>query len=184
VLGGLLIKKPLYFDNYRSGSLYREFDTLEDIRSTGSVLDGIIAFDDLLDRMDIQINTPYRLMTHKNMVLTVWARHCLGMPEAFEPIPVDRFRAFFEDLFLREHGSDPEKPRQTETDRKTSFLDWLSLKSGLAAIEISRQLGNTLEGMFQEIEDELGSVSKDHIDPKFIYLFYLKTETVPDQCGE
>jgi len=174
VLGGLLIKKPLYFDNYRSGELYREFATLEDIRATGSVLDEIVTFDDLLDRMDIQIKTPYRSMTYKSMILTVWVRHCLGMSEAFDPIDVGRFKVFFDDLFLRKSGSEPEKPRQTKTDMKTSLLDWLSVKSGMSSLDISRRLGDTLEDLFQEIESELGSVSKEDIDPKFIYLFHLK----------
>ena len=175
MLGGLLIKKPLCFDNYRSGELYREFNSLEDIRAAGSELDAVIAFDDLLDGMDLQIETPYRFMTHKNMVLTVWARHCLGMSEAFGPIAVDRFKTFFDDLFIREPGSDPEKPRQTKMDTKTSLLDWLSLKSGMPSLDISRRLGDTLEDLFQEIESELGSVSKEDIDPKFIYLFHLKS---------
>ncbi len=34
VLGGLLIKKPLFFDNYQTGVLYREFRSLADIQTT------------------------------------------------------------------------------------------------------------------------------------------------------
>jgi uncharacterized protein DUF6178 len=174
VLGGLLIKKPLYFDNYRSGEAYREFSSIEDIRVTGSQFDEIMAFDDLLDRMDLQIKTPLRFMTHKSMTLTAWARHCLGMSEAFDAVEIDRFKIFFDDLFLPAPGPDSEKPCQTRADMKTSLLDWLSEKSGMPAVDISRKLGHTLEGLFQEIESELGRVSKEDIDPKFIYLFHLK----------
>jgi hypothetical protein len=37
VLGGLLIKRPLYYDNYESGVLYREFATLEEIQRTEEI---------------------------------------------------------------------------------------------------------------------------------------------------
>ncbi|PQP33333.1 hypothetical protein C6A37_13455, partial [Desulfobacteraceae bacterium SEEP-SAG9] len=39
VLGGLLIKKPLYFDNNRTEGLYREFLCLSEVKETEDVLD-------------------------------------------------------------------------------------------------------------------------------------------------
>jgi hypothetical protein len=53
VIGGLLIKRPLFFDNYRRGVLYREFETLADLAVTERVLNTIMALDDLLARMRI-----------------------------------------------------------------------------------------------------------------------------------
>ncbi|MEE8551773.1 MAG: DUF6178 family protein, partial [Desulfobacterales bacterium] len=56
VLGGLLIKKPLFYDNYKTGVLYREFISMEDIKKTENALNEIIAFDELLSRMTIQLD--------------------------------------------------------------------------------------------------------------------------------
>ncbi|MEE8398848.1 MAG: DUF6178 family protein, partial [Desulfobacterales bacterium] len=53
VLGGLMIKKPLLYDNYRTGVLYREFATRDDIREVEDTLDEVIAFDDLFSRMTL-----------------------------------------------------------------------------------------------------------------------------------
>ncbi len=53
VLGGLLVKKPLFYDNYQAGVLYREFSSLEDIRMTEDSFNQIKALDDLLSLMTI-----------------------------------------------------------------------------------------------------------------------------------
>lgn len=172
-LGGLLIKRPLFFDNYRSGELYREFASMKDIQTTESVLEEIIAFDDLLSRMAVEITVRYRYMTHKSLILTHWARHFLGLSEAFGPIPVDRFKEFFNALFLHDRTPEVDTTRQTNLSIKETLLAWLSEASGLSPFDISRRLGATLERLFQEIENELGSVSEEDLDPKYIYLFHL-----------
>ena len=41
VLGGLLIKKPLFFDNYKTGVLYREFVSMEDITWVMQTMDTV-----------------------------------------------------------------------------------------------------------------------------------------------
>ncbi len=175
-LGGLLIKKPLFFDNYRSGKLYREFANMEDIQSTASVLEEIIAFDDLLAHMAIEVTARCRYITHKSLILTVWARHFLGLSETFNPIPTGRFKVFFKAMFLPGGRPAPEKPRKTKASMKEALLSWLSNRTGLATFDISRRLGGTFERLFQELESELGSVSEKDLDPKHIYLFHLSDE--------
>lgn len=149
---------------------------MEDIRTTAAVLEAIIAFDDLLSRMAFEIAARYRYMTYKSLMLTLWARHFLGLPEAFSPIPVDRFKGFFNALFLPDSPPDPDTPRQTKASMKEALLTWLSDRSGLALLDISRRLGSTLERLFQDIESELGSVSEVDLDPKYINLFHLSEE--------
>ncbi|MBU4258036.1 MAG: hypothetical protein KKH45_01410, partial [Proteobacteria bacterium] len=100
VLGGLLIKRPLYYDNYKTGVLYREFYSIEDIKHTEKVLNEIIAFDRLLSRMTVNLAPPYGgSLTHKNLVLTLWARHYLGFSDAIIPLDLDEFNIFFDDLW-------------------------------------------------------------------------------------
>ncbi len=44
VLGGLLVKKPLYFDNYQTGRrMYRDFGTVEDLKRAEATLDDVMA---------------------------------------------------------------------------------------------------------------------------------------------
>ncbi|MBU4260191.1 MAG: hypothetical protein KKH45_12530, partial [Proteobacteria bacterium] len=57
---------------------------------------------------------------------------------------------------------------------KESFLKWLSEKTGLDPYDISRELGQTMENLFSEIESEYGSVSKKDLNSKYIHLFITK----------
>ena len=170
VLGGLLIKKPLYYDNYRTGVLYREFYSVEDIKYAEKVLNKIIAFDSLLSHMTVKFAPPYNnLLTCKNLVLTLWARYYLGLSDILIPLDIDEFKMFFDNLWESE-----EKPRKTSILMKESFLNRLSEKTGLDSYDISRKLGQTMENLFSEIENEYGSVSKKDLTPKYIHLFMTK----------
>jgi hypothetical protein len=167
VLGGLLIKKPLFYDNYKTGVLYREFFTLQDIQDTENTLNEIVAFDETLSLMNIEpepVSAGY--LTYKNFVFTLWARNYMGLTEEFLPLPFDTFKKFFNDLWA---GKD--KPHKTRRTMKESFLNWLSDKTGFTHYEITQNLGQTLENLFNEIESELGEVSGKDLDPRYINLF-------------
>jgi len=180
VLGGLLIKKPLFYDNYKNGVLYREFCLLDEIKQTEKTLDEIIAFDNLLSLMDIRI-APFSdsFLTYKNLVLTLWARDYLGLPKdpvgvkeeglkKVVPLALDEFKQFYEKLW-----SENNRPH-TSTSMKKSFLEWLSSTTGLTPYEISFELGETLENLFNEIENEYGKILEKDLDPRYINLFLVK----------
>ena len=174
VLGGLLIKKPLFFDNYKTGVLYREFDSINDIKKTERVLDEIIAFDDLLSLMAIELKPlSDNLLTHKNLLLTLWARHYLNLPNELSPISLNEFKRFFDDLFTEFPDTEKDRQRKTKISMKESFLNWLSDKTSLDQYKISQKLGQALENLFSEIESEYGKVSTKDLDPRYIYLFLL-----------
>jgi hypothetical protein len=174
VLGGLLIKKPLFFDNYAGGVLYREFSTLADIRSTEANLDRLIAFDDLLALMDIEIprQDPETLITYQNVLLTLWADHCLGIdekPSVPVPLSIDQLRALHDRLW--EPGP---LPRRIGDSRRAQFLDWLAQRSGLSNYNISERMGPALEDLFALLESELGTVAAKDLDARFMQLFLIK----------
>lgn len=167
VLGGLLIKKPLFYDNYKTGVLYREFVSIEDIKMTENALNAIIAFDDLLSLIAVEpVPVADSALSYKNFVLTLWARHYLGLTEELDPLTADEFKRFFEDLW-----SGKETPRRTSLAMKESFLTWLSAKTGLLHDEIIQKVGQTLEDLFSEIESELGEVAIKDLAPRFVHLF-------------
>jgi hypothetical protein len=172
VLGGLLIKKPLYFDNYATGRLYREFGSPADVAVTDTVLTEIIAFDQLLALSDIRIEPPLprRLLTWQNLLLTLWAldRSVAGQT-APRPLRLSEFRRFYEDLWLE---SAP--PRRLRPEVRKDFLRWLCKRSGLHDYEIGARLGAALEKLFGDIEDEFGRISAGDIDPRFVQMFILE----------
>ncbi len=183
VLGGLLIKKPLFYDNYKTGVLYREFFSISDIKKTENILDEIIAFDDLFSLMAIEFKPlSSRMLMYKNFILTLWARHYLGLSDELIPLTIDEFRILFDDLFTglpespMESGpeSDRDKSNKISISMKESFLNWLTEKAGIKHYDISQRLGQTLENLFCEIENEYGHVFKKDLDPRYIYLFLVR----------
>lgn len=170
VVGGLLIKKPLFYDSDKTDVLYREFYSLKDIKETENVLNEIIAFDELLSLVGIEprlVEQGY--LTYKSFVLTLWARHHLGLTEEPLPLTMEAFKPFFNDLWA---GKD--RLRKTRPAMKESFLSWVADRTGRTHHEITQKLGRTLENLFNEIESEYGAVSDRDLDPKYIRLFLIK----------
>ncbi|MBL6970921.1 MAG: hypothetical protein ISR63_02255 [Desulfobacterales bacterium] len=170
VLGGLFIKKPLFYDNYATGVLYREFVCSDDVDKTAKVLNEIIYLDEFLALTAVkpeQISDDF--LTYKNLILTLWARNYLGLSKKPAPLTLDEFKRFFDDLWSGEG-----KPRKTSRKMKEAFLHWLSGLTGQALYEISQKLDQTLENLFNEIERELGEVSSKDLVPVYIDLFLIE----------
>lgn len=175
VLGGLLIKKPLFFDNFASGDLYREFYTAEDLDRTARMLDQVIAFDNLFALLGVDPGPLAALtfLNYKNVILTLWARHVLGLGPSLEGLRIDQLRQFFALLFSPPAKA-PDAGRTIASEHKTRFLEWLAGRSGLTAFEISQRLGVALEDLFAELESEYRMVAPQDLDPRYILMFLLK----------
>jgi hypothetical protein len=176
VLGGLLLKKPLFYDNYQSGVLYREFNRQEDIQATEDILNQIKAVDKLLSLMTLQLAHPasYGFLTYKNLVLTLWARHYLKAPtQPLQAVAFKDFQPFFEDLLPGRPDPAAAKPRSVPQAMKDNFLEWLAADTGLKEFEITEGLGRTFEDLFTDIESELGRVAAQDLDPRYIQMFLL-----------
>ncbi len=170
VLGGLFIKKPLFYDNYATGVLYREFISTEDVDKTAKVLNEIIYLDELLALTDFKLERiSDGSLTYKNLLLTLWVSNYLGLSKKPAPLTLDEFKRFFDDLWSGEG-----KPRKTSRKMKEAFLHWLSDLTGQALYEISQKLDQTLENLFSEIESELGKVSSKDLVPEYIHLFLIE----------
>lgn len=170
VLGGLLIKKPLYFENYKTGRIYREFAAFSEAAESRRVLEDVIAFDDLLSLMNIEIRQVQdRFFNHKKLILTLFARYRLGLPEEVAPMPFNDFMRFFRSIW-----AGGRRPRKTDILIKESFLSWVSERAGIKSSEIIRLLGQTFEDLFAEIENEYGGIAFKDLDPKYISLFLVQ----------
>ena len=176
VLGGVLVKKPLFYDNYKTGVLYREFASLEDIRETEAVFDQIVGVDDLLSLMNTPLDPPSRhgFLTYKNLLLTLWVKHHRRIKgEKLKPLTLKQFLPFFEELLPARMDPGSHPARKIPMEMKTAFLKWLTAETSLKDYEISERLGQTLEDLFNEIESEYGRVAAADIDPRFVHLFLL-----------
>ena len=171
VLGGLLVKKPMYFDNYKTGRIYREFGSVEDLQQSESVLNSIISMDNLLSLMEIKLDLfiTRRFLTYKNLLLTLWVIKQVSSGKDIRLLRIEEFRDFFVELW--QHGG--EYPR-IKKEIKASFLNWLCELSGLEDFEITNKLGSALENLFSEIEDQYGRVEPAQLDPRYIHLFLLE----------
>jgi len=187
VLGGLFLKKPLFFDSTASGQRYREFRSETDVEHTSGQLDGIIAFDNLFSQMVTRIKfRPGQFLTYKKLILTLWARSYLGIDDAGEPaidpsLSLTEFRKFFQDLFSGSSETESNQRKHIGESMKTAFFDWVSEQAGLDKEELSTTLGVFFEQMFLEMEDELAEVRSADLDPRFISLFLVRSE--PDSVG-
>ena len=176
VLGGLLLKKPLFYDNYQTGVLYREFSSREDIRVTENMFNQIKSVDELLSLMNFELAHPssYGFLTYKNLILTLWARHYLKFPtKPLQSIPLKNFKPFFSDLLDDRPDFGNKKQQTISQAMKNDFINWLVADTGLKDFEITGRLEQTFENLFKEIESELGPVSARDLDARYIQLFLL-----------
>ncbi|MBI5591410.1 MAG: hypothetical protein HY881_13110 [Deltaproteobacteria bacterium] len=177
VLGGLLIKKPLFFDNYQTGVLYREFRSLEDIQATQILFDQIVRFDQILGAMTddqtlfLQSVPSRQNLSYKNLILTRWAQCHIGLAPESVPIPMDSFILFFRELFGKRGKPESAKPGRIKKAMKSSFLRWLSEKTGWTSSELTERSGPEMERLFAELEADLGAVSEADLNPRYIQLF-------------
>jgi hypothetical protein len=171
VIGGLLIERPMFFSNYADKDLYRHFATLNDIQSTGRVLEEIISLDGFLADLPIDMSTfSQGVLTYKSIILTLWTRNRTGngsTPElSLAPIPMDRFRAFFAELF---HGKN-----DISEDRAKDIGLWAADASEQSETDLPAALQGVLYALIRELEEEYGHVTPENLDPRFIPHFLLE----------
>jgi hypothetical protein len=181
VMGGLLLDRPLYFDNYETGDLYRHFASLSDIQTTRRALDQIIGIDGFLARLDPDITSFKKgVLTYKSLILTLWAKDRLGLAPDLSPIGTDRFKPFFTALFAREPDlkiPDPDTTKditgsqQTEDIRSDDLALWASETIGM---DLPLPVKDLLRDLIDEIREEYAEIHPDRIDPRFMPHFLLK----------
>ncbi len=182
VLGGLLIKRPLYFDSYETGILYREFKTAADVQRSESILQEIVALDHLLSLLlpSVPEGLARKAPMCDSLLLTLWARSNLGLRES-APIPLPRFKVFFRELFPPDGltgsvngNGEKNMLRRIPPAMKQAFLVWLGRETGLEEPELLGDLGGMFDKLFADIENEYGAVAVENLDPRYIHLFLVE----------
>ena len=171
-----MIDRPQFYDPEIIGSSYRDFQTRAEIEATGRGLDRVMALDQLFKNMDFPVPevSGTRLLTYKNLLLSLWARASLRLPPVDDgtssiAIPLSTFGEFYQTLWVTHEGH-----RIIGDAKKTQFLQWAADVSRLSSADLSNHLGMVFEALFDEIENELAPVEAGNLDPRHIHLFLLK----------
>ena len=173
VLGGLFLKKPLYFDNYETGVSHREFKILSDVEQTAKEINRIIEIDNLFSLMKTKIGFTDVFFTYKSLLLTLWAKASLGFPnetEKIEPVDIQKFKPFFKDLWQ------DNSQKKIKNSVKEKFVTWISEATERDSYDITMKFGDIFENLFFEIEDNLGGVLSKDLDSRYIQLFLVKNK--------
>ena len=169
VVGGLFLDRPLYFDNYASGALYRNFKSIPDITRTGRLLGQIIALDRVLGKLSVDVSSfKEGILTYKTLILTLWAKNRLKLSPDLRPIDTRSFKKFFAALFS---NFDPEKPGRIQL---SDLLIWMTEATGMDEADMGKEFHEILSDLIKELESEYGGVNPETIDPRFIPHFLLK----------
>ncbi len=183
VMGGLFLDRPLYFDNYASGELYRHFAALADIKKTRQALDQIMGLDRLLTQLEPDLASFQKgVLTYKSLLLTLWAKERLGLEKDLSPIAADTFKPFFMALFsgntAETAGSINEPPvgiDEPGDPRPGDLILWAAQASGLDdTAELPGPVADMLLDLISEIQEEYGTVPPERMDPRFIPHFILE----------
>jgi hypothetical protein len=181
VMGGLLLERPLYFDNYRTGELYRYFASLSDIRATRRAIDQIIGIDGMLARLAPDIASFKKgILTYKSLILTLWAKDRLALAPDLSPIDTDLFKPFFTQLFAtnrnlpasdtatEQHVPDLEQAGDIQSD------DLILWASQAIDMDLPLPVKDLLKDLINEIREEYAEIHPDRIDPRFMPHFLLR----------
>jgi hypothetical protein len=173
VLGGLLIRRPMFFDNYHTGKLYREFKDIDDIKATEDVLNQIMAIDALFSEMAFPPPPlTNRLLTWKNFLLTLWAQHFLGLDDnSLQPLSAAQLGRLLESF-----RSDWKKSLKADANTRRSLRNWLinmlSDEKGTFLMTNSNSIWAQLpDDLLDAVKDEYGRVAAKDIDPRYVQLF-------------
>ena len=176
LLGGLLIDRPKFYDPSNAVSSYRDFQTREEIEATDRGLGQVMALDGLLKDMDVPIApiAGIRLLTYKNLLLTLWVRASLKAPPVDADtstiaVSLSAFKKFYAALWTNHEGQ-----RIIGDGKKAEFLHWAAVASGQSPADLSDHLGIVFETLFDEIERELSPVKAGNLDPSLVDIFLLK----------
>ena len=171
IAGGLMLKRPLYYDNYETGVLYRNFKSLREIRSTEREVEKLLETDRIIKAMEPDTGEFKDVMlTYKTLLLTMWARQRLNLDSSLKAIVMDSFKPFYTSLFA-EDGSG-----RIDRVKRDDFIGWLAEIKGAEEQEAPSLTAEVAEELFDELESEYGEVKVEDLEPKFAPHFLLKEE--------
>jgi len=176
VLGGMMLDRPRFYEGQGYDGLYREFQSLMDVRRTRAIVNSVKRLDHLLSMIDRvrKLTGLTRHLTWMSVLLTLWARDRIGLSADLSFIPMAAFRPFFDQLWQKESADIPAgSTRRLKEDVREDFIAWISTGSGLDLQDLRNAYGDTLDGLFADVEQELAAVKDAALDSRHIYHFLI-----------
>jgi hypothetical protein len=171
IAGGLMLKRPLYYDNYETGVLYRNFESLQEIRETEREVEKLVETDRIIKAVAPDISAFEDVMlTYKTLLLTMWARQRLQLETSLKAIVMESFKPFYSSLFT-DDGSG-----RIDRVKRDDFIDWLAEMTGVEEGKMPSPAAEIAEELFDELESEYGEVTVQDLEPKFTPHFLLRQE--------
>ncbi len=168
IAGGLMLDRPLFYDNFSTKESYRNFKSFNEIQDIEIEVAKIIETDKILSKFDIDIKSFSKgILTYKSLFFTLWTKDHLKMDDSLSPIPVDKFKDFFAALFSSKEES------KIDNLKRKDFIVWISKKIKTELKDISESFIFVVNEMFDEIEEEYGQVNVQDIDLRFTRHFLL-----------
>jgi hypothetical protein len=169
IIGGLMLDRPLFFDSLNTEESYRNFKSFKEIDYVAMEVGKIIEVDNMLEKLDVDIQSFSKgILTYKSLLLTLWTKNHLGLDNSLNPIPVNDFKDFFAALFSNKEEF------KIENIKREDFILWIAKASKTDRKKIKDNFISVANEMFDEIEEEYGSVNPNDIDLRFIRHFLLQ----------
>lgn len=165
-LGGILQKRPLFFEGTSSGKPYREFESTADVERSGEILHRMMAMDRLLENLSSQHPVERRrakdpLFTFHALLFNFWARKKLDIEPGFAPLSLEEVRNFFR--LLR---SGIEIPPFRLQRFKETFAEDMAACAGELEPEERHLLGEALRLVWERFSEEYAWVATADLDGK------------------
>ncbi|MBN1904984.1 MAG: hypothetical protein JW927_07795 [Deltaproteobacteria bacterium] len=167
LLKGILHTKPLFYSEKSENAPYRDFTSLEEIRKTGDIIEGMMALDKLLGagiphhEME-QLIKDEEDMTFYQVLFTFWLRRLCGLEPSLKKLTLNETKKAFN--ILRKGETEP--PYNMAGQRE-EFIKGLIGLSKLSDQKVLDTLENTLSGIWDEFTDEYAMINTNDLDPKY-----------------
>jgi hypothetical protein len=179
--------RPVYFEgNSKADSfLFRDFESIDEIRATSKVLDIIaVAEKVLFDLCGIDIHNLMESfiagtaladssdMRARSVLLTTLAQHVLYGTTEFVPITEVELRKFLAAVFIKNENTEPACILNPEFCHET--IAWINNQLEANGDELTA-LRTFVESCCSMLQDQCGSIAgAEHIDTRFITSFIFR----------
>lgn len=167
LLKGILQVKPLYYSEKSEHTPYRDFSSLEEIRKTGEIIEGMMALDKLLGaviphhEMEELIKDEEDITFYK-VLFTFWLRRICNLEPALKKLTLDEAKEAFNTLRKGETA-----PPYNMAGQREEFIKGLIGISKLTDQKVVDTLKESLANIWDEFADEYAMISTDDLDPKY-----------------
>lgn len=176
VIGGILLPRPKCYDPALSDPSYREFGSLAEIRKTQHKLEDYRTLDAILESLCMNLPSDLlrafrsRHLTYPCLLLTLYAASRMEMSPEELPLDPIRFQSFFDTIWIDPHANGP---KQVSEAFQSDLQQWLSNATGVHPSEMLSRIGHVFSQWIRNIESELGMISADRIDHRFVSMFWI-----------